>query len=145
MAGFNRRDFLKRSGAGAASSVIPGGGEVGKALAGLGDPVKAAGAVSSAMNKMRVDTGIFADGVKMIRDGVYKFKNGWLDNLGTKDLYKYLIGDRGAKEIANVSDLLRELKRNGFRWEGGQYVWDDPKKKAEYDRLKEIVYDCRLD
>ena len=134
MAGFNRRDFLKRSGAGAASSVLPGGGGVGKALAGL-DPVKAAGAVGSAMNKIRVDTGIFADGVKMIQDGVYKFKNGWLDTLGTKDLYKYIIGDRDAKEIANVSDLMRELKRNGSRWEGGQYAWDDPKKKAEYDRL----------
>lgn len=136
MAGFNRRALLKRFGAGVASSAIPGGTGVGNAakiFAGLGD------SVGSAMKSIRVDCGIFANGVEMIKDGVYKFKRGWLDDLGSADLYKYLgVGDNELKEINNARRAQAELSRDR-RWDGGEYKWQDQNKKNEYDRLDRSI------
>ena len=136
MAGFNRRALLKRFGAGVASSAIPGGTGVGNAakiFAGLGD------SVGSAMKSIRVDCGIFANGVEMIKDGVYKFKRGWLDDLGSADLYKYLgVGDNELKEINNARRAQAELSRDR-QWDGGEYRWKDQNKKNEYDRLDRSI------
>jgi len=136
MAGLNRRDLLKRVGAGVASSAIPGGTGVGNAakiIAGLGD------SVGSAVKSIRVDCGIFANGVEMIKDGVYKFKRGWLDDLGSADLFKYLgVGDNELKEINNARRAQAELSRDR-RWNGGGYKWQDQNKKNEYDRLERSI------
>ena len=143
MAGLNRRDFFKRTGAGAASSALPGGGGLDKVLAGLGDPVRTAGAIGSAFKKLSVDCGIFADGVKIIKDGVYEFKDGWLDTLGSPDLYKYIgLSDKVIKEIKNIREMQKELRRSGFGRDSSSdfnHSWHDLKKRDEYNRLERSI------
>ena len=114
MAGFNRRDFLRRTGAGVASSAIPGGTGVGKVLAGLGDPVSA---VASAVGSIEVDPDIFKNGIEMAKGGVFIFKPNVLNTLGNTfadtDFLKYLgIGDDEAKEIEKTYERIRSLTRN---------------------------------
>ena len=96
MAGFNRRDFLKRTGAGAASGAVPGGGVVSKVLAGLGDPAGAIAGAGAVLKNIDLGDFNFFDSFKKIKDGVFKFSKGSL-NAVSADLYRFL--GLGEKDI----------------------------------------------